>query len=317
MDATRLALMAVALPVPPKAANVSAVSQLRFFQATVSGHSCQTPQYSKANSRIIIGAHHKAGTMATHVFFEHWAMRNGKSWQWFWLQCPASCSNSAAEMCFQHDVHVAQMQTELPRMYSRFVHVVRDPLEMILSAYQYHVLNRQELHWFNTSLENRFNQIPERCYLTRWRTAGVPPSVPYFEFVRAAGRRAGLLQLAQDVLDGFIADMDEVARQTSGCAWVYVLREEDFVTQDPAEVAKLLRFLGDDPAKVTQRAEQHLEWFQSIGMNKIHQIGPHHESPVSEKDELRLIIAQDPIVCARTQASQRVHGYAPMRCLPQ
>ena len=214
-------------------------------------------------------------------------------------------------------MHPAQLQS---RQFARFVHVVRDPLEILVSNYQYHVVKRQELYWFNTSLARRFANTSRACYFTNWTTPGVPRDVPYLEFLLALSPRAALLRFASDVLSTFVADMSasaRVARKMERAGYpVLSMREESLSNSSalPHALNALFTFIGEPPQLAQESTTVVIRVLQEKMQGGNLLTGKAHISDVDEKQKLRDVIANDSEVCARAQHAQRLHGYPPVRC---
>jgi len=97
------------------------------------------------NGTILVGTHHKSGTVLFAQVFREAARLEGVPRYKSHLQSDprGPCAPLAADphgvgVCIEQHVSMARLRS-FSRPGVRFVHVVRDPLEMCVSSYQYNL----------------------------------------------------------------------------------------------------------------------------------------------------------------------------------
>ena len=99
-------------------------------------------QQCHGSTPILIGTHHKTGTvLLKHIFHKEVCPVLG--WKCSFDHDPVPCSSpeqaraAGLQLCFlQHGIRFKLQSTHEPY---RFIHAIRDPFEVVLSGYQYHL----------------------------------------------------------------------------------------------------------------------------------------------------------------------------------
>ena len=113
---------------------------------------------------ILVGTHHKTGTvLLQHIFKEACAIL---MWRCSFNHRPLPCSSpeeavaNGLQLCFlQHGV---RFKLSGGSSY-RFVHAIRDPMEVVLSGYDYHLHTTER--WANVRYKGRWNGTTYVRYL--------------------------------------------------------------------------------------------------------------------------------------------------------
>ena len=196
-----------------------------------------------------------------------------------------------------------------------FIHAVRDPLEMIVSAYLYHLRGAEG--WVHVPLYD-LDKRQESRLGTKWPARFVVNrSLSYFNFLQAANTQAGLLQVADDMLSGPISNMDAVARLADKST--YIVRMEDCILDFDGTFERMFRHInasGEDLTTSLKMAgvfdlKRHphspsaIQWIDN---------GSHVSDPLA-KPPLYDLLSHEEHYCNRIRDSQKLHGYQPMVCL--
>ena len=116
-------------------------------------------------SPILVGTHHKTGTvLLKHIFYKEVCPTMG--WKCSFDNVPTHCDSpeearaAGLQLCFlQHGIRFKVQNTREPY---RFIHAIRDPTEVVLSGYQYHLTTTEK--WANR-VERRYNGTTYRKHL--------------------------------------------------------------------------------------------------------------------------------------------------------
>uniref|UniRef100_A0A7S3X6W7 Sulfotransferase domain-containing protein n=1 Tax=Emiliania huxleyi TaxID=2903 RepID=A0A7S3X6W7_EMIHU len=127
------------------------------------------------SSPVLVGTHHKSGT----VLLTHLLRDACRALRWTCVfnhdggrHCASASEARAlgARICFlQHGIRFQGLAAAPPGAEAeayRFVHAVRDPLELVLSGYSYHLrtterwANRPERRWNGTTYRRYLNALP-------------------------------------------------------------------------------------------------------------------------------------------------------------
>ena len=187
-------------------------------------------------SPVLVGTHHKTGTvLLIHLFRDVCA---ALGWRCSFKNVPVPCGSpeqaveADLQLCLlEHGVRFKlppQPAPSSPRGSTgrfRFVHMIRDPLELVVSAYSYH-LTTTERWAVQKDPFGRFNGTSYRAYLN---------ALPL-----EAGLRAEVQRSAHDS----IRSMQRLHGRIGGLPCALTLRLEDFEADWVATTARLWDLLG-------------------------------------------------------------------------
>ena len=184
-------------------------------------------QQCHGDTPILVGTHHKTGTvLLKHIFLKEVCPMLG--WRCSFDNVPTPCNSPAQaraaglQLCFlQHGVRFKVQGSTEPY---RFIHAIRDPLEVILSGYQYHLKTTEK--WANRP-DRRYNGTTYRKYLN---------SLPLREGLRAEAKHS-----MRDALK----TMPRLLNRTAGPCTL-VTRLEDFERDWAGTTAKIWDLIGVD-----------------------------------------------------------------------
>lgn len=246
-------------------------------------------QQCHGNSPILIGTHHKTGT----VLLRHILLQVCPLLQW---RCsidnnPSTCISSeqarigGMQLCFlQHGIRFKVQDTKTP---FRFVHVVRDPLEVVLSGYQYHL--RTTERWALRP-DKRYNGTSYRAYLN---------SLPARD-----GLRAELKHSLKDALK----TMPRLLNRTHASPCTLTVRLEDFERDWRGTTARLWDIFGVEDASVATRLDR------AIAKHNVYQSAQpryfnKHVANVTSRSAMRGIVRDTPDIYSKIQDVRRRLGY--------
>lgn len=183
-------------------------------------------QQCHGDSPILIGTHHKTGTvLLKHVFLKEVCPMLG--WRCSFDNQPVPCSSpeqaraAGLQLCFlQHGIRF-KLQGHTPY---RFIHAIRDPLEVVVSGYQYHLKTTEK---WALRPNRRYNGTSYRAYLN---------SLPL---------REGLQAEAKHSMRDALKTMPRLYNRTAGPCTLTV-RLEDFEKDWSGTVGRIWDLLGVD-----------------------------------------------------------------------
>ena len=186
-------------------------------------------QQCHGDSPILVGTHHKTGTvLLKHIFLKEVCPILG--WKCSFDHDPVQCASpeqaraAGLQLCFlQHGIRFKGIQQSATPY--RFIHAVRDPLEVVLSGYQYHLKTTER--WANRP-DRRFNGTSYRQYLN---------TLPL-----ADGLRAEVKHSLRDALK----TMPRLLNRTAARPCTLTVRLEDFERDWAGTVAKMWDLIGVD-----------------------------------------------------------------------
>lgn len=187
-------------------------------------------QQCHGTSPILIGTHHKTGTvLLKHVFLKEVCPMLG--WRCAFDNDPLPCASpeqardAGLQLCFlQHGIRFKVQHSTLPY---RFIHAIRDPMEVVLSGYQYHLKTTER--WANR---------PERRY----------NGTTYRKYLNALSLHDGLRAEVKHSLRDSLKTMPRLLNRTAGSACTLTVRLEDFERDWSGTVSKMWDLLGVDRA---------------------------------------------------------------------
>lgn len=226
--------------------------------------------------------HHKSGTFLMYDLAEDIAaVQNSTLMYLESVVDPGICLERHSTLCvltlssFSNRTKIFQMTSNTP-----VIHMVRNPLEMIVSAYQYHRNGHECSNWFGL----------EAC-----------------SYVRSHDKRNALHVIGAHMLVHYISVMDEVTLALRQRRSEFIeLKMEKFQCCYLQSTRKMLRSLHVDVDNVELLLEEmarHNIWANGSRVVR------NHVSPVSDKIELRRIVLADQFLCHKIKLSQAIHGY--------
>ncbi len=254
-------------------------------------------------SPILIGTHHKTGTvLLQHIFKD---VCHALAWRCSFNNRPYKCGSAAEareqrlQLCLlQHGVRFklpprARNRTDAVRF--RFVHAIRDPLEVVVSGYMYHLRTTEA--WANRP-ERRYNGSTYRRYLGAMSVSD------------------GLVAETKHSLRDALKTMPRLLNRTAGRPCALTLRLEDFEAGWEAAVSRLFDLIGvTDPRTLralTSLVARHNVYARSRGKASAAGGAPynrHVSGNASAKDELRAQLVASGAAFERIQRVRAVLGY--------
>ena len=257
-------------------------------------HKPATPfQACHGDSPILIGTHHKTGTvLLKHIFLKEVCPR--MRWRCSLDHDPVACASpeearaNGLDVCFlQHGVRfklAAALKSGTP---FRFIHAIRDPLEVVLSGYQYHRITTER--WANR---------PDRRY----------NGTSYRKYLNALPLREGLHAEVRHSLRDALKTMPRLLNRTGGRACTLTVRLEDFERDWDGTTAQLWDLLGVDAvmaARLDRAVAKH-----NVYAGRPKYYNPHVTSNSSSGRVLmRQRVRQLPEAYAKIQNVRRKLGY--------
>ena len=225
-------------------------------------------QHCTARGRvpILIGTHHKSGT----VLMRHIMSDTCRALKWNCVfndkprrcRSPREAARNNIDVCFlEHGGRFRKLGDGLPY---RFIHVMRDPLEMVISAYQYH-LNTTE-SWAHRRQ-------------SRWN------GTTYVQYLRSLPLRQGLIAEVQRSFRDSLKSMPSLYNRTAAHPCTLNLHLEDFARDYSRTTRRMWDLLGITDRRtlnmLNERAAQHNIYSRS------RHIASRHSTSKTQKQEMR------------------------------
>jgi hypothetical protein len=245
-------------------------------------------EHCHGDAPILVGTHHKTGTvLLKHIFLKEVCPALG--WKCSFDHHPVRCASpedaraAGLQLCFlQHGVRFKIQDTQLPY---RFIHAIRDPLEVVLSGYQYHLTTTER--WANR-VERRYNGTTYRRYLNALSLDD--------------GLRAELKHSLRDSLK----TMPRLLNRTQAMPCTLTLRLEDFERQWGRTVGRIWDLLGvksaAQVARLTKLVAKHNVYTAKRKYNR-------HVSNTSSRASMRQRIKRLPETYAKLVSVRARLGY--------
>ena len=272
-----LAFMAAAAAAPPEASELP-------------------PRYAQVggawNGTIVVGTHHKTGTVLLAKTFRVAAKMMGvpraKSNRTLSSMCGELLTHGAPGVCIIEHVTSKDVQDWLLSATSQapttpFIHAVRDPLEMCVSAYQYHLLGAEP--WLVQPLRDLNGTTLQQHYQSLSQAEGVR-----FECMRMA------LELVETAL---------VYNATRSLTNTLTLRLEDFSHHYDSTMGRLFTFLGSGPF-----VESLVKAAAPFDLARAPAEDARHVSASSSKQPLRDMVMSDPRLGTLLGELRELLGYS-------
>jgi len=267
------------------------------YYASRSAVRLATPySHCHGSSPILVGTHHKTGTvLLTHILK---GACKALKWRCTFNHRPTHCGSAAEavaaglHLCFlQHGIRfqlplhraTANGSSHVPY---RFIHSIRDPLEVVLSGYAYHLKTTE-----------RWAQRSE----ARWN------GTTYVKYLNGLSLEQGLLAELVHAKRDSLKTMPRLFNRTASDRCTLTYRFEDFKSDWDGAIAKLWDMLGiTDRATVEQLnrlAAKHNVYRPSRSFNK-------HVSSASadKRQHMRAVLQKSPAY-AQIVEVRRVLGY--------
>lgn len=272
---------ALAMAAPPKASASSAPGALR------PDVSPPPPLPHAWNSTILVGTHHKTGTVLLAKVFRVAARlmevpRSKENKTSSSGACAELFRTRSAGVCIEEHTSERTTATWLTDG-TPFLHVVRDPLEMCVSAYQYHLQGTEP--WLNLPRAELGSKTLQSWYVERSEREGVA-----FECTRIMN------ELVDEAL---------VFNATRGREATLSLFFEDFSADYDREMRRIFDFLdsGDRAAALVKLASQYDLARHSAGDER-------HVSASEAKQRLRDLLYANPLLSEILTALRVLLGYS-------
>jgi hypothetical protein len=186
----------------------------------------------------------------------------------------------------------------LKRMHWRIIHMMRDPLEMVVSAYVYHKVASPIARepWLNVTQRgcSHMAQLTGTLHPTSWRS-----------YLRHADERTGLSAQYEMTMEQGIHPMTELFLATRDSSFVLHVRLEQLLQQFNTTLSTAFRFIGVSTSEFEHSIER---------AHRTRRTTVNHISPTESKPRLRQIITQDLSLCSRLVFFQRLLQYRTSVC---
>ena len=224
------------------------------------------------NTPILVGTHHKTGTvLLKHIFLKEVCPMLG--WRCSFDNDPVKCSSpeeahaKGLQMCFlQHGIRFKVQHTHAPY---RFIHAIRDPLEVVLSGYQYHLKTTER--WANRP-DRRYNGSTYRTYLN------------------GMSLRDGLRAEVKHSMRDALKTMPRLLNRTAGQACTLTVRLEDFERDWSGTVGRMWDLIGVD-RQTTRRLNRAVAKHNVYGVRRGN-FNKHVEKNASSRSSMRQMVRQ-------------------------
>jgi hypothetical protein len=250
------------------------------------------------NVPILVGTHHKTGTvLLKHIFMHEVCPR--LRWRCSFDHKPIPCASveqaraAGLQLCFlQHGVrfNLEDGSSRTRQAPYRFIHAIRDPLEAVLSGYEYHLKTTER--WANLpDRYHRYNGSSYRQYLNSLSLGD--------------GLQAELKRSLSDVLKTMPRLLNKTARQHC----TLTLRLEDFQRDWSGTVARMWDLLGLDASTARQLDRAVAKHNVYAAKNKKHRKYNKHVSDQSRRGLIRNQLRALPAAYAKIQQVRKELGY--------
>ena len=241
------------------------------------------------SSTILVGTHHKTGTVLLSKLFrlaskfmgvprlrEVQVTNRTQCAHYFHEKQPAVC---LVEHMSARDLHAWAWKPNVP-----FIHAVRDPLEMCVSAYQYHLLGAEP--WLNQPLRDLNGSSLQQYY-----NAIGPKQAVAFECKRM------MFELVETTL---------IYNATKTRPRTLTVRLEDFGASFDDTVRGMFQFLGTSPS----HTDQLVNASAAYDLKRTPALDARHVSSTVDKSTLRNMVMSDPLVGQLMTDLRVTLGYA-------
>jgi len=241
------------------------------------------------DSPILIGTHHKTGTvLLRHILREVCPMLQ---WRCSVDDVPTTCrtpeqaQTAGLQLCFQQ--HAIRLKVQDSPTPYRFVHVIRDPLETMLSGYQYHLKTTER---WALRPDKRFHGKSYRSHLN---------SLPLAEGLAA--------ELAHSLKDN-LKTMPRVLNRTASRRCTLTLRLEDFERDWRGTTARLWDLFGVQDAGVAARLDREVAK-HNVYQSSRPRLTNKHVGNVTSRGAMRAAVRSMPNVYRKIQHVRHLIGF--------
>jgi len=263
---------------------------------------------------IIVGTHHKAGHTAARLIWKAVAKYVGAHYDEGWCiysSCAARCS--VISICAQIDISLSNWPLPEP---SYFVQTLRDPLEMLISAYQYH---RSLSNAGLTDIEVAYHEpwAFEKIGVAQHQLVASCPamlnsihghkSVSYVQLLNSVSVEEGLTIEFRHMLGWSIGDMLALYKRA---------RAEIPTRFIPLRLERLSRDWNRTLRQMFAQTGMLVRMGDHIDVaDEYRQANPRHASNKSEKIRFREMLVRDAALCMPLRHMQQALGYQGALCL--
>lgn len=255
-----------------------------------------TMEIARPDKPIFIAAHHKTGTVLMCNIWQNVAANSNQIDQLYTTYALESQCNwesmKAGEVCIQDDFNAATAVDGLLSARADFylIQTIRDPLEMVVSAYQYHKAGSEgwcKLPWGSFESESYSRRFPGIWDgLKDEVTAN--QGMTYQEYLQSVDTETGLATEFRHSMAWNLKDMQDTYRRMKDDPRHFSLRFEEWEGNYNGTLEKMFMFVG---ARPMQRMLQIASWSDL----KIHPpLHSNHVSDFAEKTILREILMANP-----------------------
>ena len=241
------------------------------------------------DSPILIGTHHKTGTvLMRHILREVCPMLQ---WRCSVDDVPTTCrtpeqaQTAGLQLCFQQ--HAIRLKVQGSQTPYRFVHVIRDPLEVVLSGYEYHLKTTER---WALRPDKRFKNKSYRSYLNSLSLA------------------EGLAAELKHSLHDNLKTMPRVLNRTGGRPCTLTLRLEDFERDWRGTTARLWDLFGVQGAGVSARLDREIAKHNVYQSNRP-RLTNAHVGNVTSRGAMRAVVRSLPAVYQKIQHVRKQIGF--------
>lgn len=208
------------------------------------------------DSPVLVGTHHKTGT----VLLQHILKDACRVLRWrctfnhrpYYCASPEDAIALNLQLCFlQHGIRF-KLKSGLPH---RFIHGIRDPFEVVISGYQYHLRTTEK--WAHQ---------PDR----RWNGSS------YIRHLNALPLRDGLLTELQHSLRDSLKTMPRLFNRTHNNPCALEVRLSDFQRDYYGTVSRMWDLLGVDNSLVLKQLNSRVGKHNVYGMQQQKQLFNRH-----------------------------------------
>jgi hypothetical protein len=186
---------------------------------------------------------------------------------------------------------------------TRFVHLVRDPVEMVVSAYLYHLqLPKEEMWWLNAPGLFQLRPRVARA-LAQGSCLGSDAGWSWLEVLQCLSAAEGVVAEGWRMIKADIEPMAEVrSRLDCRTSAALTLNIDDVVHDFPASMSRLLTFLG-----LREEAAQGdlIETLGIVQKSLLSNTSSHITTGKYDKGALRRLVAKDTEISARLRFLRR------------
>ena len=241
------------------------------------------------DSPILIGTHHKTGTvLLRHILREVCPLLQ---WRCSVDDVPTTCRSpeqaqtAGLQLCFQQ--HAIRLKVQDSPVPYRFVHIIRDPLEVVLSGYQYHLKTTE-----------RWAVRPDKRYKNK----------SYRGYLNSLSLADGLAAELKHSLKDNLKTMPRVLNRTATRPCTLTLRLEDFERDWRGTTARLWDLFGVQDSGVAARLDTEVAK-HNVYQSSRPRLTNKHVGNVTSRGTMRAAVRSLPAVYGKIQHVRRQTGF--------